>query len=92
MLHIQQLINVTEIKEPNGRVSVIDRVSVPKIIAASNCNIPMCQTCHISSVKQRKPNVVKSRVVESSIGSILKDKSQTGDVVSMNQCVVKTCG
>ena len=39
MRHIQQLTKVNEIKEPNGRVSVMDRVSVSKIDAASNCNI-----------------------------------------------------
>ena len=92
MRHIQQLMKVAEIKEPNGRVSVMDRVIVPKINAASNCNIPMCQTCQMSSAKQRKPNVSKSKVVESSVGSISKEQYQTGDFVSMDQYVVKTPG
>ena len=42
--------------------------------------------------KQKKPNTTQSKVAESSIGSILKDKYQTGDGVSMNQRVAKTRG
>jgi hypothetical protein len=45
-----------------------------------------------SSTKQRKPNVAKSTVVESSIGSISKEKYQTVHFVLMDQYVVKTPG
>ena len=70
----------------------MDRALVPKINAALNCKIPMCQTCQISSVKQRKPNVSKSKMVEPYIGSIPKEQYQTGNCVLMDQYVVKTPG
>ena len=66
--HIQQLMKVSQMKEPNGRVTTMDRVIVPKLPSAANCPIPICQTCKLSSAKQRKPKVTKSKAVESSVG------------------------
>ena len=42
MSHVQRLMKVSEMHEPNGRVSVMDRVIVPKLNAAANCEVPLC--------------------------------------------------
>ena len=51
MQHIQELMKVAEMKEPNGAVSVKDRVIVPKLSSAATCDIPVCQSCELSRAK-----------------------------------------
>ena len=92
MQHIQELMKVAEMKEPNGAVSVKDRVIVPKLSSAATCDIPVCQSCELSRAKQRKAPVVKAKVNESSEGAISRDQYQPGDFVSIDQYVVKTPG
>ena len=92
MHHIQELMKVSEMKEPNGAVSVKDRVIVPKLSSAATCDIPVCQSCELSRAKQRKAPVVKAKVNESSEGAISRDQYQPGDFVSIDQYVVKTPG
>ena len=92
MPRIQELMKVVEMREPNGAVSVKDRVIVPKLNSAATCDIPVCQSCAVSRAKQRKPKVIKSKAIESSVGAISRDKYKTGDFVSIDQYVVKTPG
>lgn len=66
MQHIQELMKVAEMKEPNRAVSVKDRVIVPKLSSAATCDIHVCQSCQLSRAKQRKDPVVKTEVNESS--------------------------
>ena len=42
MSHVQRLMKVLEIHEPNERVSVMDRAIVPNLNRAANCEIPLC--------------------------------------------------
>ena len=51
MGHIQRLMKVTEMYEPNGRVSVMDRVIVPKLNTADNCEIPLYASCNLSRAR-----------------------------------------
>ena len=92
MSHVQRLMKVSEMHEPNGRVSVMDRVIVPKLNAAANCEVPLCQSCNLSRARQKKAKVVRSKAIESSIGAISRDKYVPGDFVSMDQYVVKEPG
>ena len=65
-------------REPTGRGTMKDRVIVPEIIleinSAANCEIPQCASCNMSSARQRKTKVVKSKVIQFEIGSISRDK------------------
>ena len=70
MHHIQELMRVSEMKEPNGAISVKDRIIVPKLSSAATCDIPVCQSCELSRAKQRKAPVVKAKANESSEGAI----------------------
>ena len=92
MSHVQRLVKVSEMHEPNGRVSVMDRVIFPKLNAAANCEIPLCQSCNLSRAKQRKTKVVRSKGIKSSVRAISRDKYVPGDFVSMDQYVVKELG
>ena len=70
----------------------MDRVIVPKLNAAANCEVPLCQSCNLSRARQKKAKVVRSKAIESSIGAISRDKYVPGDFVSMDQYVVKEPG
>ena len=92
MQHIQQLMKVSEMKEPSGEILTMDRVIVPKMNGASNCEIPKCQSCLISSAKQRSPKMVDDKTPTYE-GAVSKDGMyQRGEFVSMDQYVVKTSG
>jgi hypothetical protein len=92
MQRIQELMRVVKVEEPDGRLSVMDRVICPKIRAAANCPIPLCQSCQMSRAKQRKPDVKRSKAVPEEVGALSCEKYETGDFVSMDQYVVKTPG
>ena len=92
MSHVQRLTKVTETHEPNGRVSVMNRVIVPKLKTATNCEIPLCQSCNFSRAKQRKAEVVKSKAIKLNVGAISQDKDVPGDFVSLDQYVTKEPG
>jgi len=92
MQHIQELMRVSEMKEPNGRIRTMDRVIVPKHETAATCEIPECQSCLLSRAKQRKPKVVDTKPVKSAEGAISRDKYQSGDFVSIDQYVVRNPG
>jgi hypothetical protein len=91
MQRIQELMQVVEVEEPDGKLSVMDRVICLKIRAATS-RIPFCQSCQMSRATKRKPKVVKSKVVPEEPGALSRDKYETGDFVSMDQYVVKTPG
>ena len=90
--HIQELMQVMEVEEPDGKTSVLDRVICPCICAAANCPIPLCQSYQMSHAKQHQPNVKKSKAVSNGVGALVRDKYETGDFVSLDQFVVKTPG
>ena len=79
-------------KEPNGKVSTMVRVIVPKYKTATTCEIPKCQLCLLSRAKQRKPKMVDTKPVRSAERAISRDKYQSGDFVSMDQYVVNNPG
>jgi hypothetical protein len=45
---VQELMRVVEAKEPNGTISTMDQVIVPKIKSAAYFPIPLCQSCQLS--------------------------------------------
>ena len=92
MPHIQELMRVSEMKDPNGEITTMDRVIKPKLNGAASCPPPQCESCNLSRAKQRKPKVAKVKVVEDAVGAISRDKYQVGDFVSMDQYVVKDPG
>ena len=55
MQQIQKLMRVVKVEEPDGAMSIMDRVIKPKIKAALTCPIPMCQSCQLSQARLRKP-------------------------------------
>jgi hypothetical protein len=63
MQRVQELMRVVQVEEPNGAVSTMDRVIVPKIKAAATCPIPLCQSCQLSRAKMRKPKITKSKAI-----------------------------
>ena len=68
--HVKRLMKMTEMSEPDGRVSVRDRVIVPKLNTATNCEIPLYQSCNLSRAWQRKAKVIESKVIKSNVGTI----------------------
>ena len=48
MSHVQRLMKVSEKHELNERISVMDKVLVPKLTAAENYEIPLRQSCNLS--------------------------------------------
>jgi hypothetical protein len=68
---------------------VTDRVIIPKVNAAANCEILQCTSCNLSRARQHKTEVVKSKAIESSVGAISCNKYVPGDFFSMDQYVVK---
>jgi hypothetical protein len=92
MQRIQELMRCVEVEEPDGRISVMDRVICPKIRSAANCPIPLCQSCQMARAKQRKPDIKRSKAVPEEVGALSRDKYEVGDFVSMDQYVVKTPG
>jgi hypothetical protein len=92
MQRIQELMRVVEVEEPDGRITAKDRVICPRIRAAANCPIPLCQSCQMARAKQRKPNVKKSKAVPEEAGALAREQYETGDFVSLDQYVVKTPG
>ena len=59
---------------------------------AANCEIPKCQSCLISSAKQRNPKIVDHKTPKYE-GAVSKDGIyQPGEFVSTDQYVVKTSG
>ena len=73
-------------------MSTMDRVIKPRIKSASNCPIPLCQSCQMSRAKQRKPKITKSKVIPEVEGAISKEQYEAGDFVSVDQYVIKTPG
>lgn len=92
MQRIQELMRVVEVQEPSGAVSTMDRVIKPKIKSASNCPIPLCQSCQLSRAKQRKPKISKSKAIPETEGVLSKDQYEAGDFVSVDQYVIKAPG
>ena len=92
MRHIQRLMKVSNVVEPNGRKSVKDKIIMPKYNSAATCDIPKCRSCEHAKAKQRKSKHVKSKAIKEAEGAITRDKYQTGDFVSMDQYVVKNPG
>jgi hypothetical protein len=48
MQRVKELMQVVEVKEPNGVISTMDQLIAPKIKSAANCSIPLCQSCQLS--------------------------------------------
>ena len=46
----------------------------------------------MARARQHKPNILKSKVIERNAGALSRDKYELGDMVSMDQCTVKTPG
>ena len=90
--HIQELMGVSEMEDPNGEITIMYRVIKPKLNGAASCPPPQCESCNLSRAKQRKPKVVKGKAIEDTVGAISQDKYQVGDFVSINQYVVKDPG
>jgi hypothetical protein len=79
------LMCVVQVEEPNGAVSTMDRVIVPKIKAAATCPIPLCQSCQLSSARMGKPKITKSKAIKEVEGAISKDQYEVGDFVSTDR-------
>lgn len=92
MQWIKELMRVVEVEEPDGKISVMDRVICPQICAAATCPIPLCQSCQMSRAKQRKPDVKQSKAVPEEAGALVRDKYEMGDFLLLDQYVVKTPG
>ena len=71
---------------------MMDRVIVPKVNGAATYKIPEWASCKLSTTKLTKPNVVKTKAVESSEGTISREMYQTGDFVSIDQYSMKISG
>ena len=76
MQRIHELMRVVEVEEPDGKVSVIDRVICSQVQSAANCPIPLCQSCQLSSAKQQTLKVVKSQVVPEKVGALSQEQSR----------------
>ena len=87
---VQELIRAHTMEEPNDATSITPQLIQPKVNQASSCPIPICQSCQLSRAKQHKPQVVKSKVMKSSEGTLSRNKYIMGDMVLMGQYVVKT--
>ena len=92
MQQIQELMRVIEVEEPDGRISVIDRVICLKIQAVANYPIPLCQSCQMLRAKQCKLDIKRSKAVPEEVGALSCEKYETGDFVSLEKYVVKTPG
>ena len=92
MQRVQELMRVVQVEERNGGVSTMDRVIVPKIQAAANCPIPLCQSCQLSRARLRKPKITKSKAITEVEGAISKEKYEVGDFVSTDQYVIRMPG
>lgn len=75
-----------------GPETVKDHIIVPKCNSAPTCEIPKCRFCQLSRVKQLKPKFIKSMSIKQAEVAITRDKYQTGDVVLIDQYVVKNEG
>jgi hypothetical protein len=92
MQRVQELMKEVEMQEPDGRVSIQDKVIHPRIKSAATCPIPVCKSCQLSRARQRKPNVVKSKAVPEEAGALSREQYEVGDFVSLDQYVVKNPG
>ena len=90
MPRVQELMRAHPMEEPNGATSTAPQIIKPKIPQALSCPLPKCQSCQLSRARQRKPNVVKSKTIPENAGALSRDKYLPGDMVSMDQYVVKT--
>ena len=70
MQHIQELMRVSEMKDPNGAITTMNRVIKPKLNGAANCPAPQCESYNLSRAKQRKPKVAKVKEVEDVVGAV----------------------
>jgi hypothetical protein len=92
MGRVQELMRGHQAKEPNGNHVWMDPVIKPKFPSASNCKIPMCQTCELARAKKRNPKVVKQKSVKEKEAILSWDKYEAGDFVSMDHYIVSTPG
>ena len=92
MPRVQELMRSIPMEEPSGASNVVPPVIKPKIPQASSCPLPTCQSCQMARARQRKPNIVKTKVIQENAGALSRDKYELGDMVSMDQYVVKTPG
>ena len=79
-------------EEPSGTTNVATPIIKPKIPQSSSCPLPTCQSYQMARARQRKPNIVKSKVIQENAGALLRNKYELGDMVSMDQYIVKTHG
>ena len=79
-------------EEPSGASSVAPQIIKPKVPQSSSCPLPTCQSCQMARARQQKPNIVKSKVIQINAGALSRDKYELGDMVSMDQYVVKNPG
>jgi hypothetical protein len=56
MQRVQELMRCVQVEEPDGSITIMDRVITPRIKSADTCPIPVCQSCQLSRAHLRKPN------------------------------------
>jgi len=92
MPRVQELMCSIPMEDPSGASQVVPWVIVHKAPQVSSCPLPIYQSCQISRVRQCKPKIVKSKVIERNAGALSNDKYELGDMVSIDQYVIKTPG
>ena len=74
MPRVQELMRSIPMEDPSGASNVAPQVIKPKIPQSSSCPLPTCQSCQMARARQRKPNIVKSKVIQENAGALSHDK------------------
>jgi hypothetical protein len=51
MQRVQELMRCVQVEEPDGSITVMDRVITPRIKSAATCLIQVCQSCQLSCAR-----------------------------------------
>lgn len=92
MYRIQEMMRKQKMEEPSGKISELPPIIKPKYKSTPNCNVPPCMSCQLARAKKRSTGVTKKKSVEEKEGILSRDKYKPGDMVSVDQFVVKTPG
>ena len=92
MYRIQEMMRTQKMEEPSGRKSELPPIIKPTYKSTPNCIVPPCMSCQLARAKKRSTGVTKKSSVKDKEGILTRDKYKPGDMVSVDQFVVKTPG
>ena len=92
MERVQELMRPQSSKDQDGKTSLRPSVIKPKFPSSSSCAIPVCHSCELARAKKRNPKVMKQQAIKEKEGILSAEKMKPGELVSMDQYVVKTPG